>query len=255
MLPKNLPIKYTDRMSKKLAIFDIDGTLFRWQLYHELIYRLKDQGYFPPAVSTKLDEAFLGWTSRHRSFRDYETEMIELSSAHLPSIPVDAFEQAARDVVASSGHKVYRYTRDLLARLKSEGYYCLALSGSQQEVVEQFAPHYGFDDWIGTIFERDGNAFTGQITRFVPYSKGRIITGYAKEHGFDLADAIAIGDSGGDTAILEVVGHPIAVNPNEELLAIATANRWPVVIERKNISYELETREDGEIVVKNTTIY
>jgi FMN phosphatase YigB (HAD superfamily) len=46
MLPKNPPIKYTDRMSKKLAIFDIDGTLFRWQLYHELIYRLKDQGYF-----------------------------------------------------------------------------------------------------------------------------------------------------------------------------------------------------------------
>jgi hypothetical protein len=115
--------------------------------------------------------------------------------------------------------------------------------------------HERFTARFAVPIERDGNALTGQITRFVPYSKGRIITGYAKEHGFDLADAIAIGDSGGDTAILEVVGHPIAFNPNEELLAIATANRWPVVIERKNISYELETREDGEIVVKNTTIY
>ncbi len=42
---------------KKLAVFDIDGTLFRWQLYHELVFRLKDLGYFNSDDAHELEAA------------------------------------------------------------------------------------------------------------------------------------------------------------------------------------------------------
>ena len=49
---------------KKLAVFDIDGTLFRWQLYHELVFRLKDLGYFNSDDAHELEAALTSWQSK-----------------------------------------------------------------------------------------------------------------------------------------------------------------------------------------------
>ncbi len=242
-------------MTQKLAIFDIDGTLFRWQLYHELVYALKDKGYFPPSVARQLDEAFLGWNTRRTSFSDYEHTMLRLFTAHLRNVPPDAFEAVAKEVVRTSGHKIYRYTHELLKQLRAQDYFLLALSGSQQEIVDQFAELYGFDAWIGSLYERDEQGFTGEFVRFVPSSKAQIITAYAEEHGFDLADAIAIGDSGSDIGLLELVGHPIAFNPADELLAAAKQNGWQIVLERKNIAYIMQPGSTGDITLADTIIY
>lgn len=242
-------------MTQKLAVFDLDGTLFRWQLYHELVYRLKDKGCFPQDVADKLDEAFLGWTSRRTSFHDYERAMLTLFADQLPHVPTDVFDETAAEIVKSSGHKVYRYTYELLRQRKSEGYFCLALSGSQQEIVDQFAELYGFDGWIGSLYERDEHGFTGEFVRHVPSSKDSIITAYADEHGYDLSEALAVGDSGSDIAILDIVGEPIAFNPAEELLAVAREKGWRIVIERKNIAYEMRTDQTGQLVVTDTHIY
>lgn len=240
---------------KKLAVFDLDGTLFRWQLYHELVYRLKDKGCFPDDVVEKLDEAFLGWTSRHTSFHDYESVMIHLFSDQLPNVPTELFDETAAEIVKSSGHKVYRYTHELLKKLKSEGYFCLALSGSQQEVVDLFAKLYGFDDWIGSLYERNERGFTGGLVRHVPSSKAQIITAYAEERGYDLSEALSIGDSGSDSILLDIVGEPIAFNPDGKLLEIARSKHWKIVIERKNIAYVMASDDDGKLRVSETVVY
>ena len=240
---------------QKLAIFDLDGTLFRWQLYHELVYALKDKGCFPPEVADKLDEAFLGWTSRHTSFHDYEMQMLTLFLDQLRTVPTHVFDETAREIVKSSGHKVYRYTLELLKTLQKQGYFVMALSGSQQEVVGHFAELYGFDAWIGSLYERGEEYFTGNTLRHVPSSKAQLITAYADEHGFDLDGALAIGDSGSDVSLLELVGHPIAFNPAGDLLTAARERQWQIVVERKNIAYSMRVNDDGELVVTDTTAY
>ena len=245
----------TTNPQQKLAIFDLDGTLFRWQLYHELVYKLKDKGCFPPDVADKLDEAFLGWTSRRTSFHDYEMAMLNLFANQLPHISTETFDETATEIVKSSGHKVYRYTYNLLKQLKQDGYFLLALSGSQQEVVDQFAELYGFDGWIGSLYERDEHGFTGNTVRHVPSSKDSIIIAYAEEHGYDLTEALAIGDSGSDISILSLVGEPIAFNPAEELLDVARDKGWRIVVERKNIAYEMRQQSDGKLVITDTKIY
>ncbi len=242
-------------MTKKLAVFDLDGTLFRWQLYHELVYRLKEKGCFSDDVATKLDDAFLGWTSRRTSFHDYEHAMLKLFSSELPRVPTAVFDETAAEIVKSSGHKVYRYTLNLLQRLKQEGYFLLALSGSQQEVVDQFAELYGFDAWIGSLYERDEKGFTGNMLRHVPGSKNSIIVAYAEEHGFDLSQALAIGDSASDVPLLDIVGEPIAFNPSEELLTTAREKGWQIVVERKNIAYAMRADASGHLLVTDTEIY
>lgn len=237
---------------QKLAVFDIDGTLFRWQLYHELVFELKTLGYFDSAEALSLDSALTSWQSKTISWKEYEQNVVDTIERNIAEITPSALESAARVVVKRSGHKIYGYTAKLLRDLQADGYYTLALSGSQQEIAEQFARRYGFDDCIGTEFERVDGHYTGNKSRFVPGNKAELIRDYlANHHDLTLDDSVAVGDSGGDISMLELVATPIAFNPSEELLDIAMTNAWRIVIERKNIAYTLESR-DGSVVLAAT---
>jgi phosphoserine phosphatase len=52
---------------------------------------------------------------------------------------------------------------------------------------------------------------------------------YAAQHGLDLAHCWAYSDSYSDYAMLAVVGHPTAVNPDFRLRALARSYDWPIV--------------------------
>ena len=51
----------------------------------------------------------------------------------------------------------------------------------------------------------------------------------AAANGIDLAQSTAYSDSHTDLAFLEAVGHPVAVNPDSKLRAIAERRGWPVL--------------------------
>jgi len=240
---------------RKLAIFDLDGTLYRWQLFHEVVFVLKDRGVFPTEATQKLDDAFAAWNNRQESFSTYEHQVIDTLIGSLTDIPPSTFDEAAREVSERSGRKTYRYTLALMRQLKADGYFLLAVSGSQQEVAELFARKFDFDDCIGSLYEREGGRFTGNILRFVPGHKDVLIREYADKHGFTLAGSVAVGDSDGDISMLEIVDHPIAFNPNDKLLQTAQAKAWRVVVERKNVALTLESDESGVYKLAHTDVY
>lgn len=242
-------------MARKIAIFDLDGTLYRWQLYHELVFVLKDRGLFPPEAAMAIDEAYASWINREQSFTSYEHHVIDALIGSLPDIPPSTFDEAAKEVAERSGRKTYVYTRELMKKLKAEGYFLLALSGSQQEVTELFAKRFGFDDCIGSLYERDGDKFTGEVIRFVPGQKDRHIRDYVAKHGFTLKDSVAVGDSNGDISMLKIVDNPIAFNPDDKLLAASQENGWKIVVERKNVAYTLEPDASGHIILSSTETY
>jgi HAD superfamily hydrolase (TIGR01490 family) len=231
---------------KKFAAVDIDGTLFRWQLFHELVFELKDQHLLDAEASVTLEKAFVDWRGLKTSWHDYENQVVKVILDHITRIKPEELELAARKVVARSGHKVYAYTANLVKKLKSEGYTLIAISGSQQEIAELFATRYGFDHCIGMVYERDATGhYTGSYERFVVGRKAEIIKKFITEHNLSLKDSYAVGDSGGDISMLELVKNPIAFNPDESLLTEAKKQGWPVIIERKNLAYKLESGPHG----------
>lgn len=241
---------------KKLAVFDIDGTLFRWQLFHELVFELKSRDFFTVEEAEALDTALLSWQAKHVSWRDYEGLVIKTIDANLRTITPSELEAAAQAVVQRSGHKIYNYTARLLKQLHADGYHTLALSASQQEVADQFAARYDFDDCIAATYERtsDGH-YTGVKSRIVHGRKHELIQQYLAEHpDITLDGSVAVGDSDGDISMLELATTPIAFNPSEELLARAIEHGWKIVVERKNIVYTMESR-DGSVVLAQTDSY
>jgi len=224
---------------RKFAVFDIDGTLVRWQLYHAIADTLAAKGHIKAAAYEALKDARMGWKRRGSSFRDYELQVIDMYESILKDLGYEQFEEAADAVFEEYKDQVYTYTRDLIAKLKKERYLLFAISGSQTEIVAKIAKYYEFDDYIGTVYERSAKGFSGNKT-IGSLNKDRALKELVKKHGATFMDSYGIGDSRSDIVMLELVENPIALNPDRDLFEHALKKGWKIVIERKNMVYELE---------------
>lgn len=231
---------------QKFAAFDIDGTLFRSGLYREVAYELMKMGALPREILEETTIANREW--RHRThgnaFEEFDMLVVDRIDHALPQIRIDDYEEAAQIVIDKRAENVYVYTRNLIQQLKNEGYFLIAISGSQIELVEPFAVKYGFDAWVGQQWERGDEFFTGEITK-THTGKDILLRDIVKRYDLSYEDSIAVGDSNGDVGMLSVVEQPIAFNPTAELYEKAIVKRWPIVIERKNMMYRLDPSAEG----------
>jgi HAD superfamily hydrolase (TIGR01490 family) len=229
--------------TRKIAIFDIDGTVFRWSLFIDLVYQLIQDGVYPATAAHEYEVEYMQWLNRKEHYDAFLTKVIKTHYKYLKGC-------LEKDVIKSAGHiveakkdRVYRYTRDLTKQLKKEGYFLLANSGSPSFIVEEFAKQLGFDKGIGTKYEVVNGVFTGESTHGnspVIDKSGQIME-FLKTLPFDvdLKDAIAVGDTISDIEILQMVGHPIVFNPDHLLLAKGKENGWKIIVERKDVIYNL----------------
>jgi HAD superfamily hydrolase (TIGR01490 family) len=228
---------------KKFAVFDIDGTLIRWQLYHAVADALARQGYIKPDTYQAMSEARMVWKRRSGgSFKDYEHQVIETYEAVLKTLSFNQVQEAIDAVFDEYKDQVYVYTRDLIAKLKKGGYLVFAISGSQSEIVAKIAKYYKFDDFLGTIYERSGSGFSGG-KQVVAFYKDKALKELVNKHDVGFGDSVAIGDSYSDVAMLRLASQPIAFNPEKDLFEYAKSKGWKIVIERKNMIYQLEMKE------------
>ena len=236
---------------KPFAVFDIDGTLIRWQLYHAIADNLVKLGFIAPAKFQAIKDARMVWKRREssESFKDYELELVKLYVNILSDITVDQFEKAAEAVFEEYKDQVYTYTRDLLQKLKKEGYILFAISGSQKEIIAKMVSYWGFDDFSAREDEHDGNKFSGKSSTPI-FNKDKVLKQLAKKHGVDFKGSMGVGDSATDIKMLELVEKPTAFNPERQLFNHATDKGWKVVIERKNMIYELESKHGKYQLVK-----
>ncbi len=104
------------------------------------------------------------------------------------------------------------------------------VSASGAEVVEPIGQLLGADRVIATRMEIVDGKYTGNIDYYAyAEEKARAIEELAQTRGYDLAASYAYSDSVTDVHMLEVVGHPFAVNPDKELRRIAASRGWPVL--------------------------
>lgn len=224
----------------KFAVFDIDGTLFRSGLYREVVYELISMGTLPKSILDDLADKEMAWRKRTHgnAFREFDQAMVDSLEGVITDLKIKDYDTAVNQVIGKHRDNVYVYTRRLVRSLKAEGRYMIAISGSQTELVEPFAKYYGFDYWVGAEYEREAGYFTGKAIK-THRDKHVILQNIISEQNLDHADSIAVGDSSGDVSMLEMVEKPIAFNPDDKLSRVAHKNGWQIVLERKNVMYQL----------------
>lgn len=223
-------------------MFDIDGTLIRWQLYHAIGDELARRGVIAPDAFRQVRAARMSWKRRssEEQFQAYELELVKVFDAALPGLEVKVLSDVAEAVFAEYKEQVYTYTRSLIHGLKAKNYLLFAVSGSPEVIVNKLADYYGFDDCAATRYPDKQGKFTGTKELSLGSKKSELLRELITKHQAGQKGSIAVGDTEGDIDMLAMVEQPVAFNPTKQLFEHARQQGWPVVVERKNMVYHLE---------------
>ncbi len=227
---------------QKVAFFDIDGTIFRWSLFIEYTEMMIEEGIFPKSAKAEYQKEYDAWLNREGSYEDYMQALIAVFDKYISGVKVAQFQDIVERAVQKREKRVYRFTRDLIAELKAQNYFLVAISHSAKMAVDIFANKYGFDKVYGVMFEFENERFTGRIlNKDLIFDKGKIVERVFEKEAEKLTrkDSIAVGDTASDTSMLEKVERPIAFNPNKTLFDEAKKRGWEVVVERKDVIYHI----------------
>ncbi|MFZ2887022.1 MAG: HAD-IB family hydrolase [Minisyncoccia bacterium] len=226
---------------KKVAVFDVDGTIFRSSLLIQIVERLIFVGAFPESVREEYERKQQKWLDREGDYDEYIQAVVHSFLKHIKGMKYGVLADAAETVVEAQWKHVYRYTRDLLKQLKKEKYFLLAVSHSPKTILDKFCPHLGFDKVYGTLYETGPNdAFTGEVMEaHLIFNKAAVVKRAVEKENLTLEGSVGVGDTESDIPMLEMVTKPICFNPNSRLYKHACREGWKVVVERKDVIYEL----------------
>lgn len=226
---------------RRVAVFDVDGTIFRSSLVIEIVDALIERGVFPEKARGVYEDHRERWLNREGDYDEYINAVVTAFRKHLKGVAYQDFSDTAAEMVERHWRRTYRYTRDLLKELKSKDYFLLAVSHSPKTVLDKFCPHLGFDKVYGVIYETGPqDLFTGKvIDEHLILNKAAIVRRAVEREDLTLAHSIGVGDTESDIPFLELVAKPICFNPNKKLYRYGKRMDWKVVVERKDVIYEL----------------
>ncbi len=125
---------------------------------------------------------------------------------------------------------IYAEALELFDDHHAAGREVVIVSSAPLEVVEPMAEFLGADAAIGTRAAVDAEGdYTGDL-EFYAYgpNKAQAIRELAEREYINLPMSYAYSDSITDLPMLEVVGHPVAVNPDKELGRVARERDWEI---------------------------
>jgi HAD superfamily hydrolase (TIGR01490 family) len=220
-----------------VAFFDLDGTLYTGHIWkaisqHHRVHRKK-----LPFLLYFLVTHLGPWPLAKAGLLDKERYVIRWGKNMAGMVGGFSRQEAQRlfqwiwdhDVA----HSLYPEAISTLRWHQEQGHQVVLVSGTFQELLEVIAQGLEIPHAVGTLMEMRGERYTGRIVPpfcFGPYKVQRSKE-FLETAGWeiDFASSFAYADTIYDVPLLESVGHPVAVCPDEELLAHAQQREWAVM--------------------------
>lgn len=211
-----------------MIVFDVDGTLlpgtscerlFFKHLLHEKIIRLRN------LISFAIRGLALMPKGHAYALKANKGYLRGFSPDYMTGIGREFFDDQVSKRISAKG-----ITR--LEEHRSNGDKVMLLSGMPEFLLRNFSEYLGVDEQIGSILEIKADKFTGRTIGPFPLAEGKIevLRPLLEKQRFDWPDLTAYADHRLDRYLLERVGHPVVINPRDDLKRIAENNRWPVEI-------------------------
>ncbi|MEM8561097.1 MAG: HAD family hydrolase [Pseudomonadota bacterium] len=212
-----------------LAIFDLDNTLlagdsdnlwceFAWEngLAREPGFTEKKDAFYADYQSGNLDvDAYLRFalsTLKHRS-------MSELARWHRQFM-----QEKIKPIMLPK-------SRSLIANHREQGHDLLIITATNAFITRPIAHAFGIEDLIACEAEIIDDFYTGAPIGVPSFHAGKVarLKAWLDERDMVMTDAYFYSDSHNDLPLLEIVTHPIAVDPDDILAARAKENEWPII--------------------------
>ncbi len=149
----------------------------------------------------------------------------------IAGVPVRELERLAPRVLAGVLPRIYP---DMLARAyahQDAGRLVFIVTAASQEMADLLAHVLAFDGGLGSRSEVIDGVYTGRAAGPFNYRDGKRVSlqELAQRESIELAESYAYSDSESDLPMLRAVGHPVAVNPDAELMQVALEEGWEIV--------------------------
>jgi putative phosphoserine phosphatase/1-acylglycerol-3-phosphate O-acyltransferase len=210
---------------RRAAIFDLDRTLIVGSSAQVFGQMLSEVGVEVPAPPGR--GVYFGLYARFGE--DPITMRLARHAARLFAghrvRSVEAAGRMAADVLASD---VLDAASRELQRHRNEQTKLLLATTAPYELAAPFCEALGFDDLVCTRYASVDGRYDG--TNQTPYvwgaAKAAAVATWAADLQVDLTQSSAYSDSWYDVPLLEIVGQPVAVNPDLRLRLTARSRRW-----------------------------
>lgn len=213
------------------AFFDLDKTIIAKSSTLAFAGRLSKAGFLSRRALLKAGIAqayYAMFGADHNQMEKVRQELSELTKGWDKAQIEQLVEETVDEVVAPL---VYAEALAIIDEHHRAGRRVIVISSSPTEVVAPLGKYLGVDEVIGTRPEVDAEGkYTGRL-EFYAYGEGKAeaLRELAEREGISLEDSYAYSDSITDLPMLEVVGHPVVVNPDKELRAIAEQRDWQIM--------------------------
>ena len=212
-----------------LAIFDLDNTLlagdsdYLWgQFLGELgivdrsSYERENERFYQEYREGRLDiMAFLAFSLKPLSEHPVE----ELDAWHA---------QFMRDKIEPL---ITAASKRLVAQHRAAGDTLMIITATNAFVTAPIAQRLGIANLIATDPEKADGRYTGRVAGIPSFREGKVnrLRDWLSQENESLDGAWFYSDSHNDLPLLELVSHPVAVDPDPALAAHARQRGWPVI--------------------------
>lgn len=212
-----------------LAIFDLDNTLIAGD---------SDHGWGQFLVEEEAVDVERYRTMNDQFFRDYEEGCMDMDAylrfsleplRDLSSAQLAELHAKFMDVVIAP--MWLPRAEALLEKHRAAGDYLLVVTSTNRFIVEPICQRLGVDDLIATEPAKRGERYTGDILGVPSFREGKVtrMHEWLSKRDWSLDDASFYSDSINDLPLLEAVGRPVAVDPDDALRAIAAERNWEII--------------------------
>lgn len=212
-----------------LAIFDLDNTLIAGDSDHRWGEFLVHKQWVDPDRYRECNDQF------YRAYQDGTLDIGEYLAFALE--PFTRMSDAQRAQLQEEFmHEwiqplMLPKAAALLEEHRDRGHQLLIITATNRVVTAPIAERLGIEQLLATDPERKAGAFTGRVAGTPCFQGGKVtrLQRWLKDHPHDLQNSHFYSDSANDLPLLETVGHPVAVDPDERLRTAAQQRKWPII--------------------------
>jgi putative phosphoserine phosphatase/1-acylglycerol-3-phosphate O-acyltransferase len=209
------------------AFFDFDGTVISGYSAFAFIEEQVVRGHLSPRELVELMGAMASFGLGKMGF----SGMMLAMSQFLRGIREDSYAAFGNELFESHiARSIYPESRALVHAHLSKGHTVAIISSATPYQVEPAARDLNIEHVLCTRLEVEKGMFTGAVVRPTCFGPGKVTAAESlvQKYGVDLDKSFFYSDSDDDIQLLERVGNPRPLNPNNTLLAIAERRGWPV---------------------------
>jgi len=212
-----------------LALFDLDNTLLAGDSEHAFGEFICQRGLVDVAEHRARNDAFYadycaGCMDIVAFQRFNQAILTQLEAADLKKLQEDFVCEVIEPMILPKGEA-------LLKKHREAGDKLVIITATNRFITERIAERLGVETLIATECGQKNGRYSGELSGTPCYQQGKVtrLNQWLSESGFNLEGSHFYSDSHNDVPLLEVVSHPVAIDPDDKLRKIAEERDWRVI--------------------------